>query len=126
MFLPPEDLFAWSCTPPRPAAVLVLSLAGSAVSATPVGLVVAYGFNEGAGTTTADATGGGNTGTISGRPGARPGVRKALSFASGRSADVRVADSAALHLTTGMTLEAWVNPSVNGGSWRTIVFTSSA
>ena len=32
----------------------------------PVGLVAAYGFDEGSGTTAADASGGGNTGTLSG------------------------------------------------------------
>jgi amino acid permease len=65
-------------------------------------------------------------GTSSGDGSATRKLGKALSFASGRSAVVHIAVSAALHLTTGMTLEAWVNPSVNGGSWRTIVFTSSA
>ena len=34
-------------------------------SAAPPGLVAAYGFDEGSGTTTADQSGNGNTGTLS-------------------------------------------------------------
>ena len=45
------------------------------------------------------------------RPGRRTGkYGKALQF-NGTSALVTIPDAASLHLTTGMTLEAWVNPS---------------
>ncbi len=27
-----------------------------------------------------------------------------------------------MHLTTGMTLEAWVNPSTVNGSWRDVIY----
>ncbi len=33
-----------------------------------------------------------------------------------------VPDAASLHLTTGMTLEAWVNPSTVNGSWRDVIY----
>ena len=32
-----------------------------------------------------------------------------------------VADSASLDLTTGMTLEAWVYPTLLSGAWRTVL-----
>ena len=45
------------------------------------------------------------------RPGRRPGkFGKALQF-NGTNARVNVPNAAALQLSTGMTLEAWVNPS---------------
>ena len=47
--------------------ILVLGLLGGLHAQTsPTGLVAAYGFSEGSGSTTADASGNSNTGTISG------------------------------------------------------------
>lgn len=101
--------------------VLLFSQIGT--SATTTGLVAAYGFNEGSGTTVGDASGNNNTGTISGATWSTSGkFGKSLSFAAGANAYVRVADTASLHLTTGMTLEAWVNSSASSGSWRTVIF----
>ena len=34
---------------------------------------------------------------------------------------VTVPDAAALHLTSGMTLEAWVRPTTTAGSWRSAI-----
>ena len=88
----------------------------------PSGLVLALGFDEGAGTTVSDASGNGNAGVIgtaswttSGRFG------DALSF-NGTSSRVDIADSPSLRLTTGMTLEAWINPSVVNGAWRDVIY----
>ena len=39
-----------------------------------------------------------------------------------RSAFVTVNDSASLDLTTGMTLEAWVYPTVGGNVWRDVIY----
>jgi hypothetical protein len=94
---------------------------GNATSPTLAGLVAAYGFEEGTGTTTADKSGNGNTGTLvngtvwttSGRFG------NALQF-DGSNDRVDVADANSLDLTTGMTAEAWVNPT-NLSGWRTVV-----
>ena len=89
-------------------------------SATLPGLVAAFGFDEGTGSTTADASGNGNVGTISGAawtPAGRFG--QALSF-DGTNDWVTVADSASLDLTTGMTVEAWVRPTTLTG-WRTVL-----
>ena len=67
-----------------------------------------------------DASGQGNTGTISGATWTTAGkFGGALSF-NGTSAWVTVADAASLDLTTGLTIEAWVNPSSLTG-WRTVV-----
>ncbi len=86
------------------------------------GLVAAWGFNEGAGTTTADASGNNNTGVISGATWTTQGrYGSALSF-NGTSNMVVVANSASLNLTTAMTLSAWVMPTANQTGWRTILF----
>ena len=84
-----------------------------------VGLVAAYAFEEGAGTVTADASGRGNNGTISGAAW-RPGrFGNSLGF-DGLNDWVTVADSTSLALDQGMTLEAWVYPTAPGG-WRTVL-----
>jgi len=82
--------------------------------------VMALGLDDGAGSTAADASGLGNAGTLSG-PGWTTGGKfgGALSF-DGVNDWVTVNDTAALDLTTGMTIEAWVNPSVVTG-WRTVL-----
>ncbi|NUT54739.1 MAG: hypothetical protein HOQ03_01980, partial [Thermoleophilia bacterium] len=84
-----------------------------------VGLVGAWAFDEGTGTTTSDQSGRGNTGTLANATWVTTGkFNNALSF-NGTNAWVTVVDAASLDLTTGMTLEAWVRPSVAGG-WRTV------
>jgi hypothetical protein len=83
------------------------------------GLVAAYGFNEGAGVQVADASGNGNVGTISSATWAAGKYGSSLLF-NGTSAWVTVADSPTLHLTTGLTVEAWVNPT-SGAGWREVV-----
>ena len=85
------------------------------------GLVAAYGFNAGSGSTAADSSAAGNTGSVSGatwNAGGRYG--SALSF-DGVNDWVTTADANSLDLTNAMTLEAWVRPTALG-SWRTVVF----
>ncbi len=85
-------------------------------------MVAAYGFNEGTGTTVADASGNGNNGTIGTATWATLGkYGKALTF-NGTSARVTVNDATSLHLTTGMTLEAWVNPTTVSATWRDVIY----
>jgi hypothetical protein len=82
--------------------------------------VAAYSFSETSGSTVADATGHGHTGTVSGATRTTTGkTGGALSF-DGVNDSVSVEDADDLDLTTGMTLEAWVNPTANTG-WRTAV-----
>jgi VCBS repeat-containing protein len=84
------------------------------------GLVAAYNFNEGSGTTLTDRSGRGHTGAISGAAWSTQGkFGGALSF-DGVNDWVTISDTAALDLTTGMTLEAWVLPSTLSG-WRTVL-----
>jgi hypothetical protein len=86
----------------------------------PPGLVAAYGFGEGGGSTVADNSGQGHVGTISGAGWSTAGrYGSALSF-DGANDRVTVADAAALDLTAGLTIEAWVRPTSHG-TWRTVV-----
>ncbi|MCI0347851.1 MAG: Ig-like domain-containing protein, partial [Acidobacteriales bacterium] len=90
------------------------------------GLVAAYGFNEGTGTAALDTSGSGNNGTLTATTWNAAGkFGQALSF-NGTSSWVTVNDSASLDLTNGMTVEAWVNPTVLGTSWRTTVMKEQA
>jgi glucose/arabinose dehydrogenase len=86
------------------------------------GLVAAYGFNEGGGTSLGDASGNGNVGTVSGATWTTAGrFGSALSF-DGTNDWVTVADAPGLRLTTGMTLMAWVYPTAHGnGVWRNVL-----
>jgi len=91
------------------------------------GPVLALSFNEVSGTTAVDGSGNNNNGTIAGatRVTGQTGFGGALQF-NGSSSIVNIAHSASLALTSGMTLEAWVNPSANAGTtvndgWRTVI-----
>jgi hypothetical protein len=85
------------------------------------GLVGAWGFNEASGGTVTDASGNGNTGTIANATRTTSGkFGGALSF-NGTNAMVTVPDSASLDFTSGMTLEAWVNPTAVGTAWRCVL-----
>src|SRR6266853_679638 len=97
------------------------AVASATTSNTPPGLVAAYAFSEGSGTTVADMSGNNNNGTISGATWTTAGrFGNALVF-NGTSARVTVPDAASLQLTTGMTLEAWVFPTATPTNWRAIV-----
>src|SRR2546426_3753993 len=85
------------------------------------GLVAAYSFDEGSGSTLGDVSGTGNVGTLVNGPAwnAAGKFGSALSF-DGINDIVNIADSNSLDLTTGMTLEAWVKPSALSG-YRTVL-----
>jgi len=73
-------------------------------------LVAAYSFDEGTGTTVTDLSGHSNTGTIVNATWTSEGrFGTALDF-NGTNAWVLINHSPSVNLTTGMTLEAWVNP----------------
>jgi hypothetical protein len=70
----------------------------------------------------ADVSGNGNTGTIANATWTTAGkYGNALSF-NGTSSRVTIPDALSLHLTTGMTLEAWVNPSAVSSAWRDVIY----
>ncbi len=97
-------------------------VASTMAQAATSGLVAAYAFNEGVGTTVADASGNNNIGillngptwTMAGKYG------NALAF-DGVNDLVLISSSASLNLSTGMTLEAWVYPTASQSGWRTII-----
>jgi hypothetical protein len=98
---------------------LSFSVAQTAVA----GLVAAYSFNEGSGTSVSDASGKGHTGTISRATWNSQGkFGNALTF-NGVNSWVTVADANDLDLTTGMTLEAWVFPTAaaTATTWRNVL-----
>jgi Concanavalin A-like lectin/glucanases superfamily/Domain of unknown function (DUF2341) len=92
-------------------------------TATPaLGLVAAYGFNEGSGTVVNDASGNGNNGIINGATWTTSGkYGDALNF-NGTNALVTINNATSLQLTTGMTLEAWVYPTVIGTWWGDVIY----
>jgi hypothetical protein len=83
------------------------------------GLVAAYSFDEGTGTSFADASGNNNTGTVSGAVWAAGRSGSALSF-DGINDIATVPDSGSLDVSAGLTLEAWVYLVARNG-WRTIL-----
>src|SRR5262249_19103179 len=85
------------------------------------GLVAAYAFNEGTGSTVTDLSGNGNTGTVANTTWSSGKYGSALAF-NGTTARVTIPDAASLHLTTAMTLEAWVNPAVVTSAWRDVIY----
>ena len=104
----------------RTSVAVSVNVSNGAPGATPPpGLVLALGFDETGGTTAFDHSGGNRNGVITGAVRATGKVGGALQF-DGLDDVVTVADSAALDLTTGMTLSAWVNPQAFNG-WETIV-----
>ena len=90
------------------------SNAASATTLTTIsGLVAAYSFNEGTGTSVADASGNGNTGTVVGASWTAGGkYGGALSF-NGSSSYVDLGNPAAFGVTGSMTWSAWINSAAN-------------
>lgn len=85
------------------------------------GLVAAYGFEEQNGRGVVDSSGMRNRGTISGGDRVTTSFfGRALRF-NGKGDWVTIDDSASLDLTKGMTLEAWVYPTVRMTNRATVV-----
>jgi fibronectin type 3 domain-containing protein len=83
------------------------AVASATTQAANPGLVAAYSFNEGTGTTITDSSGNGNTGTIVGATWTTAGkYGGALSFNGASYVDL--GNPGSLQLTGSMTLEAWV------------------
>jgi hypothetical protein len=94
-----------------------VTVGGTATAPVPV---LAFNFNEGAGTTVADVSGANNNGTVSNTAWTTAGKNgNALTF-NGSNSWVTVPDANSLDLTSAMTLEAWIRPTVATG-WRTVV-----
>lgn len=76
------------------------------------GLVAAYSFNEGSGTTVTDLSGNGNNGVINGATWTTGKYGGALSF-NGSSSYVDLGNPASLQLTGSMTWSAWIYAAAN-------------
>ena len=98
------------------------NLASATTLATNPQLVTAYSFNEGSGTTVADLSGNGNNGTIANATWTGSGKYGSALVFNGTSAKITTSDSASLRLTTGFTLEAWVNPTAVSSAWRDVIY----
>ncbi len=88
------------------------------------GLVAAYNFNEGSGTTVADISGNNLTGTIVGATWTTGRYGNGLSF-DGATNYVDLGNPAALQLSGSMTLEAWIYATANPTNDGQIVSKSS-
>jgi glucose/arabinose dehydrogenase/PKD repeat protein len=90
--------------------------ANYSLASAPSGLVAAWGFNEGSGTTTADASGNNNTATLFGGP-----TRVAGKYGNALSFDqvndyLSVPNSSSLNFSgNAMTLSMWINPGTISG-----------
>lgn len=85
------------------------------VAAPTSGLVGHWKFNETSGTTAADSSGNGNTGTVSGATWTTGKVNNGLQF-NGTSATVRANHSSSIGLTGNMTLSTWIKRSALSGT----------
>src|SRR6185295_563703 len=77
------------------------------VTATPVGLVAGYAFNESSGTTAADISGNGLTGTLTNGAAFGPGKNGNAVALDGVNDFVNLGNPPVLRLTGSMTISAW-------------------
>ena len=103
-----------------PAASTPLSPPPASPTSTPSGLVAAFGFNEGSGTSVADASGNGNSGAIIGALRTAGKYSGGLSF-NGVDNVVVVDSSPSLNFVSEMTLEAWIYPTATMVNWHAIL-----
>ena len=83
---------------------------------TPPGLVGAWGFSEGSGTTSADASGNGNTATLLNGPTWVAGKYGSGLSLDGANDNLSIANSASLNISgSALTLSMWINPATITG-----------
>jgi hypothetical protein len=104
---------------------LVFLISDSSFCRAQSGLVAAYGFDEGSGTTVKDSSGNNLTGTIVGATWTTGGMYgNALSF-NGTSSYVDLGNPPGLQLTGSITIEAWVKAAANPSNDGEIVAKAS-
>ena len=94
--------------------------ASGATAQTP-GLVAAYAFNEASGSTVTDVSGNNNTGSLGAGVTRTTQGRFGSALVFNGASFVTVPHAASLSLTTAMTLEAWVFPTVTPATWSTVL-----
>jgi phosphatidylinositol-3-phosphatase len=104
------------------AAATAFALLPAGAPAASASLVAAYSFNEGSGTVVGDSSGNGRTGTVSNGTWSASGKYGSALVFNGTSSVVTVADATSLHLTSAMTIEAWVDPSTVTSAWRDVIY----
>ena len=98
---------------------LAFALTETADSKNIDGLVVYFSFDDGKGNTVADKSGTGNNGDLKG------GAKWSGKFGGGLTLDgtdgcVEVADSKSLQFTDGLTMVAWIKPTLKGDEWQLV------
>ena len=107
-------------------ALRFLLLAATTMRARAHGLVAAYSFDEGTGTHVTDVSGNGNDGTLRNAVWTEGGRFGGALVFNGRNANVAIPDAGSLDLSSTLTIEAWVDPTVVPAGWRTIVHLGTA
>src|SRR5262245_34944109 len=100
-----------------------LLIGASPASSQTLGLVAAYGFEEGSGSSALDSSGNSNTGTLGSgvtRTSSSQG-RFGAALSYNGAGYVTIPGAASLNLTSAMTLEAWVFPTAAAGNWSTVL-----
>src|SRR6476620_739844 len=105
-------------------AIVTCLLALPTSTAAQTGPIAAFSFNEASGSAVGDASGNGNVGAVNGATWTTGKFGSGLSFNCSNNW-VTLPHAARLNLTTGMTLEAWVNPSALS-IWRTVILKESS
>ena len=104
------------------AVACTLLLVGSGeVEAAPSGLVAAYSFNAGSGSSVVDDSGSNNAGTVSGATWSSAGKYGHALLFDGVNDLVTIPSSSSIDLKGRMTLEAWVQPNALGSTWRSVL-----
>jgi len=85
------------------------------------GLVAYWKFDEGTGTTAADSSGNGNTGTLANGPVWTSGIAGNALYFDGIDDSVTILDSNTLNPSSSFTVSAWVNPATTFTDFRSIL-----
>ncbi|MFH1725517.1 MAG: Ig-like domain-containing protein [Elusimicrobiota bacterium] len=93
--------------------------AGAAVGCVGSGMVALYSFDEGSGATSADGSGNGNDGAVSGSPGWTSGMAGGALEFSGDD-QITVPHSASLGMTEALSVETWVRPTGYSSCYDTL------
>lgn len=95
-------------------------VASTTTAAASGGLVGAWSFSEGGGSTAGDASGLVNNGTLTAAGWSATGKFGSALILSGGNGSLGVPDAASLDLTSGMTIEGWVKPTSAPSGWTAL------